>query len=100
LFALGLALRLPCRSRLAFDWDCAQFALAIEHYDIAKSLPHPPGYFLYVMLGRLVNLFVGEPHAALVWISVVCGSALAAVIYLMGTAMFGRAAGGIAALVA
>lgn len=98
-FLIAFGARVPCRSHMAFDWDCAQFALTIGQYDIAKSLPHPPGYFLYVMLGRLVNLFVGEPYTALVWMSVVCGSALAAVMYLLGAAMFGRAAGGIAALV-
>ena len=98
-FLIALVVRVPCRSHMAFDWDCAQFALAIGQYDLAKGLPHPPGYFLYVMLGKLVNVFVGEPHAALVWMSVVCGSALAAVMYLLGAAMFGRAAGGIAALV-
>ena len=40
--------------------------------------PQAPGYFLYIMLGRLVNSFVGDPHASLVWISVAFGSAAGA----------------------
>jgi Dolichyl-phosphate-mannose-protein mannosyltransferase len=93
LFAVAIALRIPFRSQFAYHWDSAQFALAINQYDIRLSQPHAPGYFLYVMLGRLVNGFRGDPHASLVWISVVFGSALPAVVYLLATAMFGRKAG-------
>ena len=100
LFAIALVLRVPFRSQLAYHWDSAQFALAINQYDIRVSQPHAPGYFLYVMLGRLVNSFVGDPHASLVWISVVFGSALPAVVYLLATAMFGRKAGATAGLLA
>ena len=101
--ALGvasLALRLPFRCRLAYLWDSAEFALAIQDYNVSLSQPHAPGYFLYVMMGRLVNWFVGDPHASLVWMSVVAGSGLAAVMYLLGTAMFGRRAGVVAGLFA
>src|SRR5258707_15073960 len=85
LCAVSLALRIPFRSQFAYHWDSAQFALAINQYDIRLSQPHAPGYFLYVMLGRLVNSFVGDPHASLVWISVVFGSALTAGGYLLAT---------------
>lgn len=95
-FIVSLALRIPLRSHFAFYWDSAQFALAIEHYDMASSLPHPPGYFLYVMLGRLVNGLFHEPHTSLVWMSVVFGSALPSVLYLLGKATFSRAVGLIA----
>jgi hypothetical protein len=93
LFILSLGLRIPFRSALAYHWDSAQFALAIREYNVALSQPHAPGYFLYVMLGRLVNVFVGDPHASLVWISVVAGAMLAALGFLLGTAMFGRGCG-------
>jgi hypothetical protein len=93
IFVVALAMRVPLRSELAFHWDSAQYALAIEHYDISRSLPHAPGYFLYVMLGRLVNLFVREPHESLVWMSVVFGSALPTALYLLGASMFSRPAG-------
>src|ERR1039457_4707748 len=98
--AVSLALRVPFRSRFAYHWDSAQFVLAINEYDIRLSQPHAPGYFLYIMLGRLVNGLVGDPHASLVWISVVFGSALPAVVCLLGTAMFGRKAGVTAGLLA
>lgn len=93
LFLAALALRIPFRSQYAYHWDSAQFALAVRQFDIRLSQPHAPGYFLYVMLGRLVNCLVGDPHASLVWISVVFGSALPALLYLLGMMMFGRGAG-------
>ncbi len=93
-------LRIPFRSHFAYHWDSAQFALAVNEYDIRLSQPHAPGYFLYILLGRLVNGLVGDPHASLVWISVVFGSLLPAVVYLLATAMFGRKAGVTAGLLA
>jgi len=100
LFAVALVLRVPFRSQMAYHWDSAQFALAITEYDIRLSQPHAPGYFLYVMLGRMVNHFVGDPHASLVWISVVFGSLLPVIMYFLGTAMFGRWAGATAGALA
>ncbi len=99
IFGVALALRIPLRNQFAFYWDSAQFALAVEHYDLASSLPHPPGYFLYVMFGRLVNLIVHEPHTTLLWMSLVFGSALPATFYLLGAATFSRAAGLVTAVI-
>jgi hypothetical protein len=96
----SLALRVPFRSALPYHWDAAEFAVAVTDYDVRLSQPHAPGYFLYVMLGRLVNLFLGDPHASLVWVSVVAGSLLVPVVYWLGTTMFGRRTGIIAALLA
>jgi hypothetical protein len=93
LFGVSLAMRVPFRSRFAYHWDSAQFALAIEHYNVSLGLPHLPGYFLFVMLGRAVNLLVGDPHTSLVWVAVIAGSALPALGYLLAAAIFGRQSG-------
>src|SRR5207302_1571177 len=71
----------------------AQFALALGDYNIGVGQPQAPGFYLYVLLGRLVHLLVGDPHTALVWLSVMAGAWLAAVGTLLGTAMFGRKCG-------
>ena len=100
LFVAALALRVPFRSALPYHWDAAEFTIAVTDYNVALSQPHAPGYFLYVMLGRLVHRFVGDPHASLVWVSVVAGSALVSVMFWLGRAMFDRRTGVIAALLA
>lgn len=96
----AVALFAACRSRWVYHWDGAQFALAMREFNLAISEPHAPGYFLYVMAGRLVDVFVGDPHTSLVWMSVFAGSALVVVIYALGTAMFSQRAGVAAALFA
>jgi hypothetical protein len=85
-----LALRAPFRSGMAYHWDSAQFAIAVRDYNVALSQPHAPGYFLYVALGRLLDGLLADPHASLVWVSVVFSSGLPALMYLLGHAMFGR----------
>ncbi len=97
-FLVALALDVPFRSKFAYQWDSAEFTLAIREYNVALSQPHAPGYFLYVMMGRLVNYFVGDPHASLVWLSVLGGSGLVALLYVVGVEMFGRRVGWVAAL--
>ena len=99
LFVVSFGLRAPFRSHYAYHWDSAQFALAMHHYDIGLSLPHRPGYFLYVMMGRLMNFLVGDPHASLVWVSVIAGAALVSLGYLLATAMFGRECGWASAII-
>ncbi len=92
-FLVALAMRIPFRSHFAYHWDSAQFALAIRQFDIRLSQPQAPGFYLYIILGRLVNLMVGDPHASLVWVSVLSGAWLAAAGYLLATSMFGRRCG-------
>jgi hypothetical protein len=93
LCAVSFAMRVPFRSQYAYHWDSAQFALAIEHYDVSLGLPHLPGFFLYVMFGRIVNILVGDPHASLVWMSVLAGATLAGLGYLLAATLFGRDCG-------
>ena len=69
--ALGLAVvtllsRWPYRARMLYNWDAVQFALALHEFDVAKHQPHPPGYLLYVALGRLLNASLADPTPAYV----------------------------------
>ena len=57
--------RLPYRARMLHNWDAVQFALALHEYDVVKHQPHPPGYILYVALGRVVHAWIGDAAARL-----------------------------------
>jgi len=81
--------RLIFRSHALYDLDSVNFALAMRRFDPAVHQPHPPGYFLYIMLGRLVNLTVHDANLALVLLSVLASSGVVVLIYLMALEWFG-----------
>jgi 4-amino-4-deoxy-L-arabinose transferase-like glycosyltransferase len=69
------------RSHYLYDLDSVNFALGMRRFDPVMYQPHPPGYFLYIYLGRLVNVFLHDPNAALVAISIAASCGAAALIY-------------------
>lgn len=82
--ALGLVtilVRLPLRSRTLWGWDSALFALGMEHFDITAARPHPPGYPIYIALGKLLFAVTGEANAALVAQSILWSAAAIALLY-------------------
>lgn len=68
--------RFAFRSHYLYDVNSVNFALALGRFDPSAHQPHPPGYFLYVCLGRLVNLLFHDANAALVAIGILfsCGT--------------------------
>jgi len=96
--ALAVATRLPFRTRYLMNWDAAQFALGLNQFDVVHHQPHPPGYIGYLALGRLFEVFIPDPNAALVVLSI-AGESLAVVIgFLFASSLFGRFAGWVTAL--
>jgi hypothetical protein len=98
LCVLGVLSRVPFRSHMLYHWDSVNFALAVEKFDMLLHQPHPPGFFLYVLLGRWVTPLVGDVNAAYVWISVLCSGLGAAAIFYLGKELFGRRPGIVTAL--
>ena len=96
--ALGLAAvtllsRWPYRARMLYNWDAVQFALALREFDIAKHQPHPPGYLLYVGLGRLLNAWVSDPTLAYVALAMLFSAGTTFVLYWLARRMYDRATG-------
>ena len=99
LIAATALTRFVCRSRYLYDIDSVNFALALKRFDPSVHQPHPPGYFLYVCLGRLVNGIFHDANAALVGISIVFSCGAVAMIYVLADRWFGRQAALFAGLI-
>jgi len=97
---LALLLRIPFCSQFLYHWDSVNFALSLENYDVRLHQPHPPGYFLYSVLGMLANLVVHDANKSLILISLVSGALGVVALYWLGTTMFNRQVGMVAALLA
>lgn len=54
------ATRLFAVAASPFDWDEAQFVMAVRDYDVVEHQPHPPGYPLFVAAAKLVHRFVAS----------------------------------------
>jgi hypothetical protein len=67
-----------------------QFALALNEYDLVKHQPHPPGYILYVVLGRVVNAWLSDPTAAYVVLAVAFSGLTTFVVYYLALAVYDR----------
>lgn len=44
-----------------WEWDETLFARGILKFDLAAHFPHPPGFPLWILLGKLMLPFVSEP---------------------------------------
>jgi hypothetical protein len=99
LIAATALTRWVCRSHYLYDIDSVNFALALKRFDPSVHQPHPPGYFLYVCLGRLANALFHDANAALVAISIVFSCGAVAMIYVLAGRWFGRNAAFFAGLI-
>ena len=98
LLAGTVALRIPFASRTLFAWDSANFALALDHYNVAFHQPHPPGYPLYVAIGKLLESWVMDANVSFVIISIAASGLAVAALYLLASQMYDRWIGLVSAL--
>ena len=93
LFLLTIVTRLPFLTHLLFNWDAANFAFALDSFDVTQHRPHPPGYPLFVLSGWLVRLVVHDANLALVLVSMTLSAAAVAATYWAGNRLFSRPVG-------
>lgn len=103
LIALGVALltigtRFPMRSHRVFNWDAVNFVLALSDYDVRLHHPHPPGYPVFVAMGRVLGLVIPDANGSLVAVAMLLSAGAVAALYLLGMTLFDRATGIVAAL--
>jgi hypothetical protein len=85
-----LGLRLATAATGPTDWDSAQYAAAVNRFDVTHGQPQPPGYWLYVVAGRVLH----EVSGLGVVRSLVLVSALASAVAAGLTVLAGRGLGG------
>jgi hypothetical protein len=59
------ATRFLAMARSLWDWDEALFTMAMRDYDVTLHHPHPPGFPVYIAMGRLMRLIVSDDFRAL-----------------------------------
>lgn len=72
------------------EWDSVQLTFGVDRFDITHGSPHPPGYWLYVFLGRVVRWLT--PFDAATSLSLLAAAAAAGTVGL--TYVVGRRFGG------
>jgi 4-amino-4-deoxy-L-arabinose transferase-like glycosyltransferase len=90
LAAILLVTRIAFRSHYLYDIDSVNFALGLRYFNPGIYQPHPPGYFLYIVLGRGVNALFPDVNAALVAVSIGASLGALIMIYLLADNWFGR----------
>ncbi|OGW41053.1 MAG: hypothetical protein A2Y97_13250 [Nitrospirae bacterium RBG_13_39_12] len=100
LLLLTVLTRVPFMSKFLYHWDSVQFALALKKYDVTVHQPHPPGFFLYVMFGRLINLFIKDPNTTFIFINILFSGLAVVTIYFLGKEIFDKKIGLLSAAIA
>ncbi|HYM62192.1 MAG TPA: glycosyltransferase family 39 protein [Thermoanaerobaculia bacterium] len=67
--AIVLAARLMTMPRTFWENDEFLFAEAVRNFDPSRYHPHPPGFPLYVLIGKFFNSFFGDPFLSLMVVS-------------------------------
>jgi hypothetical protein len=66
-----LIARLLTAPKTPWENDEFLFAEAVRKFDPSNYHPHPPGYPLFVLLGKAVNAIVGDPWRALTIVGII-----------------------------
>ncbi|MEP6593165.1 MAG: DUF2723 domain-containing protein, partial [Acidobacteriota bacterium] len=95
-----LALHLPYLPHTLEDIDSINFALGIRHFDVARHQPHPPGYPVFIALGKVTTPLVrrlsaeGAEARAMGLLSTLSGTALVGLLFVLFRALQRRTAAG------
>lgn len=95
----SFALRMLLRSDYLDDWDSVQFVLALGNYSIVYHQPHPPGYPVYIFLGRALNMLLDNGQLSLTVMSAIFGSLCLIPTYLLSRELFEERTATVAAII-
>ncbi len=95
----SFVLRIALHSQYLDDWDSIQFVLALKEYSIPAHQPHPPGYPIYVLLGKIANAVIRNGQHSFIVISATFGSLSLIPTYYLGKYLFNEKIGILAAFI-
>ncbi len=75
------ALRLWGRAASPWDWDEIQFMQALHEVDVAEHQPHPPGFPVFILAGRIARLVFRSDFTALQSVSIASSVALIPILW-------------------
>jgi len=87
---ISFIIRLCLRSNYLDDWDSVQFILGLKNYSIISHQPHPPGYPVYIFLGRITDQFFDNGLKSFTFMSALFGSLALVPTYLLAKEFFGK----------
>src|SRR5437763_2654394 len=77
------ATRFLAMARSLWDWDEALFCLGMRAYDVTSHHPHPPGFPVYIALGKLVRLLLHDDFRSLQAINLVAGMLVFPAVFML-----------------
>lgn len=98
IFTIAIALtRLPALSLTLHDWDETLFASGVHEYDVIPHHPHPPGYPLFIALGKIARLFTDSDVHALQAVATIASMLVFPAAFLLARALKFRVSAAFAA---
>lgn len=89
----GILSRMVFASKDFTHMDAVLYAIGTFDYSVKNNTPPFPGYFLYIMSAKMLNLFTHNPHTSLMALSIFYSGLIAGLLYYFGNILKGRAAG-------
>lgn len=79
-------------------WDGPDYSIAVVQYSLKNFTPSPPGYPLYILIGKFFYPFTHDPHLSILMVSVLFAGLGTSAFYYVGKNIFNKAVGIIASL--
>ena len=77
------ATRFLAMARSLWDWDEALFCLGMRGYDVTSHHPHPPGFPVYIGVGKLVRLLIHDDFRSLQAINLAAGMLVFPAVFML-----------------
>lgn len=96
---IALISRVPFVEKIQSHWDGPQYSIAVVRYSFENFTPAPPGYPLYIGLGKFFYFFIRDPHKTMLAVSVFASILGGIIFYVIGKSLYHRYAGLAAAII-